>query len=110
MTEDDFAKLSLEKKWEHLTSTMNYIVKMDSAYEMRRRLNPHHPEEHKKEETRNFRINQYQMWSNVKDLYAAHRDEMINTMSNEEYEKSKNILERIFTMELDAALHDVLEG
>ena len=108
MTEEEFSKLSLNEKWAHLNRTMAYIVQMDSAYSMRVRLNPHHPKEQQKQEQRNLRVDQYQRWSHVKNLYASHRDEMVNTLDNEEYEKCKSILERIFTMELDDALRDVI--
>lgn len=82
---------------------------MDSAYSMRTRLNPHHPKKDKKQEERNLRLDQYQRWSHIKNLYAAHRDEMVNTLDIPQYEECKNILERIFTMELDDALRDVID-
>lgn len=109
MSEEEFTKLSLLDKWVHLKTTMDYIVKVDSAYSMRVRLNPHHPVKHKKEEERNLRIDQYQRWSHVKNLYAEHRDEMMNTLDSPEFEECKSILERIFTMELDDALRDVID-
>ncbi|CAM6003867.1 unnamed protein product [Sphagnum balticum] len=88
---------------------MDYIVQMDNVYSLRRRLNPHHAEDQKKEETRNLRVDQYQRWSHVKNLYAEHRDEMANALDSQDFEKCKAILERIFTMEVDDALRDILE-
>lgn len=109
MTEQEFAELTLQEKWSHLKTTMDYIVQMDSIYGLRARLNPHHPKEQQKQEKRNLRLDQYQRWSHVKNLYAAHRDEMVNTLEVPEYEKCKSILERIFTMELDDALRDIID-
>ena len=127
MTEEEFTLLSIENKWEHLKRTMDYIVKMDSqytgrntAFELRRRYNPHHPAEQVKEETRlfkqeqkellrNLRMDQYQRWAHVKSLYSTSRDELANTLGNSEYEECKSIMERIFTMEVDDALRDILE-
>lgn len=123
MTEEEFSAIPIEGKWAHLKKTMDYIVKIDAAYnnntrafDLRRRLNPHHPEEDVAEEKsrfakeqRNLRVDQYQRWAHIKNLYAAHRDELSNTLSNPEYEEAKSIFERIFTMELDDALRDVIE-
>jgi hypothetical protein len=123
VTEEEFATLPLQAKWSHLNKTMHYILVMDSQYiskennfSLRRRYNTHHSDEQIAEEKgilkrdqRNLRIDQYQRWRHVKDLYAAHRDEMMNTMGEPEYEESKSILERIFTMELDDALRDVID-
>lgn len=109
MSEEEFAMLTLIGKWSHLKTTMDYIVRIDSVYGLRTRLNPHHPVKQKKEEERNLRLDQYQRWSHVKNLYATHRDELVNTLDNPQFEECKSILERIFTMELDDALRDVIE-
>jgi hypothetical protein len=123
MTEEEFGLLTLAEKWEHVTSVMDYIIKTDQSYvtaqkgfDMRRRLNPHHPKSQVKQETklfdqeqRNLRIDQYQRWAHIKNLYAAHRDEMANTLEVEKYAEYKTILEKIFTMELDDALRATLE-
>lgn len=108
MSEDDFSKLTIEHKWSHIKETMDYIVSMDTAYSMRRRVNPHHPKKQQIEETRTVRQDQYDRWAHVKNLYAAHRDQLANTCENSEFEKCKNILERIFTAELDDALRKTL--
>lgn len=108
MTSEEFNKLTLEAKWIHVESVMKYIQQMDSLYSMRRRLNPHHSKEDIKLEDRNVRIEQYQRWSHVKDLYATHRDELANTLDNERFQECKSIMERIFTLELDEALKDII--
>lgn len=110
MTEEQFAVLPLPEKWAHIRTTMDYIVRMDSAYNMRSRLNPHHPEKDKKQEQRNLRIDQYQRWAHIKNLYGAHRDELSNTLDNDQFAECKSILERIFTMEVDDALRDIIDG
>lgn len=124
MTEEEFAKLPLSGKWSHLSSTMDYIVNMDKSYNssnvafaLRRRYNPHHSEdqvEHEKavlrEQQRNLRIDQYQRWAHVKALYSAHRDELANTLDNDKYAEHKNIMEKIFTLEVDDALRTILEN
>lgn len=123
MSEEEFAKLDLQQKWIHVAATMDYIIGIEKSYngltqgyDIRRRLNPHHPkkdirQEDKavKEQQRNLRIDQYQRWSHVKTLYASHRDEMVNTLESEKYAECKNILESVFTMELDDALRDVID-
>jgi len=88
---------------------MGYVIKMDNHYSLRKRLNPHHSAEQVAQEQRNFRAHQYQRWSHVKSLYAAHRDEMVNTLDNDTYAEYKNILEKVFTMELDDALRDAID-
>lgn len=123
MTEEEFSALPTLGKWVHIQKTMDYIIKMDAQYEgikrgfdLRRRLNPHHPPEDVAKETEsirteqcNLRLDQYQRWSHIKNLYAAHRDELVNTFGDSGYEECKSILERIFTMELDDALRNVID-
>jgi len=108
MTEEEFTKLSLADKWVHVTQVMDYIIKMDSNYSFRRRLNPHHPKEQAKEEQRNLRVDQYQRWAHIQKLYSSHRDEMANTMENAKFSEYKQILEKVFTMEVDDALRDII--
>lgn len=124
MTEEEFAKLSLAEKWSHVTHVMDYILSMEknytltaTGYNMRRRLNPHHPKEDVakedkaiKEQQRNLRIDQYQRWAHIKSLYAVHRDEMVNTLDNDKYSEYKNILENVFTLEFDDALREVIDN
>ena len=80
MTEDEFSVLSTQDKWTHLEKTMVYIQQMDAAYDVLKRLNPHHPEADKKKEARAVRLDQYQRWLHVKALYSMHRDELANTL------------------------------
>jgi hypothetical protein len=108
MTEEDFAKLNTEGKWQHVKATMDYIQSMDTAYGMRERLNPHHPKAQRSQEKRSMRLDQYQRWMHIKSLYAIHRDEMNNTLDNDKYSEAKGILESIFTNELDDALREVI--
>ena len=109
MTEEAFAELDLTKKWFHIKTTMDYIQKMDTAYSLRSRLNPHHSDKDKKEEQRNLRVDQYQRWAHIKNLYATHRDDLTDTLGVSHYEECKSILERIFTMELDDALREIID-
>ena len=108
MTEEEFSALSTYLKWQHLSTTMQYIVNMDSAYSMRVRLNPHHPDKDKKQEQRDMRVEQYQRWQHVKALYSMHRDELANTLENEEFAENKSIFERIFSNEVDDALRSII--
>ena len=110
MTPEEFAVLTTGEKWAHINVVMAYIANMDRAYNMRVRLNPHHPVEHQKQEERNVRLDQFQRWSHVKDLYAAHRDELANTLDNERYQECRSIMERIFTTEVDDALRGIVDG
>lgn len=109
MTLEEFSILSTELKWIHISQVMAYIAQMDSAYSLRRRYNHHHSEKDKKQEERNLRIDQVQRWGHIKDLYAVHRDELNDTLGNEDFQKCKSIIERVFTLELDDALRDVIE-
>jgi hypothetical protein len=122
MSEEEFAKLTLAEKWAHVVQVMEYILKMEQSYSgtlvsygLRRRYNPHHAKEQVdqeskaiKEHHRNLRIDQYQRWAHIKGLYSNHRDEMTNTLENEKYSEYKNILESVFTMEVDDALRDII--
>jgi hypothetical protein len=45
-------------------------------------------------------------WDNIKELYAAHRDELANTYGWAEH---KALLEGIFTDEIDQALRAIFE-
>lgn len=106
---EDFAKLSTEDKWRHIAIGMKSIQSDDTTFSLRRRMNPHHTPQQKREESRAFRISQYSRWSELKDLYAEFRDELSNTQGREQFEECKSILERIFTVELDDALKSTLE-
>jgi hypothetical protein len=124
MTEEEFGALTLNAKWDHLKKTVDYILQMDSKYSstensfsLRRRYNPHHSPEQIEQETellkqeqRNLRVDQYQRWGHIKNLYGAHRDELVNTLDSPDYEECKSILERVFTMEVDDALRDIIDG
>jgi len=122
MSEEEFNKLSLVGKWSHISETMNYIVSMDNAYtggerafDLRRRLNPHHPKEDVeyetkgfKEQQRNLRLDQVQRWGHIQRLYSSNRDELANTLDNEKFAESKSILEKVFTAEVDDALRSII--
>jgi hypothetical protein len=88
---------------------MKAIQQADTAYSMRRRLNPHHPPEQMRDEAIAFRTSQWAKWSDLKDLYAENRDEMSNTLENKSFIECKSIFEKIFTVELDDALRSTLE-
>jgi len=107
---DNFALYKTEEKWDSICTRMRNIQQAETAFSMRRRVNPHHSKEQVRQETRAFRVEQYIKWCEVKDLYAEHRDEMAsNTCNNARYVECKDILERIFTMELDEALRETIE-
>ena len=108
MNEEEFSKLDLSAKWAHISTTMDYIVRMDDVYSMRRRLNPHHPEKYVKEEQRNLRLDQVQRWRHVMTLYSINRNEMANTLENDKYAECRTIIERVFTQEVDDALHNII--
>jgi hypothetical protein len=109
MTEQEFAALSPISKWNHLKTTMDFIMKMDAKYELRRRYNTHHSDEQVKEERRSLRTDQYQRWAHIKALYATNRDELNNTLGNPEFEEAKSIFEKVFTEEVDTALRGILD-
>lgn len=106
---EKFALYKTEEKWDSICTRMRVIQQEETNFSLRRRLNPQHADKVVREETRRFRTIQYQKWCEVKDLYAEHRDEMANTCNNARYAECKDILERIFTMELDEALRETLE-
>src|ERR1035437_2275223 len=108
MSEEEFTALSHADKWRHIKETMDYIAKAENAYSLRTRFNPHHPKEQKQQERYSLRIDQYQRWAHVKNLYAEHRDALANTLENPEYEQCKSILERIFSTEVDDALRSII--
>lgn len=105
----DFASYKTEEKWDSLATRMRNIQQAETAYSLRRRLNPHHPPADARKEAHAFRTEQYKLWCEVKDLYAEHRDELANTCDRSQYKECRDILERIFTNELDEALRQTLE-
>ena len=107
MTNEEFALLPLDQKWAHISDTMLHIQHMEVMYGLRRRFNPHHPDKHVEEEKIRMRMIQHEKWSYIKDLYAAHRDELANTLGSKPYEQCKDILEKIFTIEVDDALRNI---
>ena len=108
MSEEEFASKSTAEKWFHIETVMKYITQMDSMYDIRRRLNTHHSNKDKSDETRALRLDQYQRWAHIKGLYAQHRDELANTLDNDKFAECKSIMERIFTSEVDDALRDLM--
>lgn len=109
MTLEEFSILDTQFKWIHIKQVMDYISQMDVHYNLRKRYNAHHEEIQRKQEERNLRLDQVQRWGHIKDLYAAHRDELNNTLDNQEFQECKSIIERVFTLELDDALRNVIE-
>lgn len=104
----EFKQLPLEAKWIVINKIMSDIASNDAMFSMRRRLNPHHSKKQSELETKTFRISQLAAWNNVKELYAEFRDELVDTRNNDEYIKCKEILERIFTQDLDDALRKTI--
>jgi hypothetical protein len=104
----EFADYSTEEKWDSINTRMRNIEQAETAYSLRRRVNPHHSIEHVRAEAKAFRADQYAKWCEIKDLYAEFRDELANTCSRPAYITCRDILERIFTVELDDALRETL--
>jgi hypothetical protein len=94
--------------WNSISGKMGKIQEMEKSHAMRNRFNPHRPPQQKRDEIRAIRSRQYEMWKEVKDLYAEHRDELSNTLDSERFASCRDILEKIFTEELDEALKQVL--
>jgi hypothetical protein len=109
MTSEQFAALKTSSKWKYITSEMDDIQSAETAFSLRRRFNPHHPADVVRKETTEFRLAQWARWCAVKDLYAEHRDEMSKTDEISRFINAKELLERIFTQELDEALRSTLE-
>jgi len=105
----EFASYSTEEKWDSIHTRMRVIAQEETAYSLRRRLNPHHPLVQQRAEAKAFRHQQWEKWCEIKDLYAEHRDELANTQGRSQYTECRDILERIFTNELDEALRQTLE-
>lgn len=106
---EEFAAKSLYEKWAYIRRAMDHIQGTDTAFNMRRRINPHHPKEHVEEETRQHRRAQYYSWLEIKNFYAEYRDEMSDTLGQEQFRECHSIMERIFTKELDDAIRDVID-
>jgi hypothetical protein len=104
-----FDEMTTAQKWHRLSLMMSYVASMDVTRDLRSRYNTNHPEEQRKEEDRAMRIEQYTKWLEVKDLYAAHRDELSNTFGDKQHERHRNILEKIFTDELDEELRKLIK-
>ena len=96
--------------WSQISALMSKIESMEKVYNLRRRFNPHHPEEQAREESAIMRREQYAAWMKVKDIYAEHRDLLSDTLDNENFTQCKAILENIFASDLDEALRKVIES
>jgi hypothetical protein len=88
--------------------TLDEFGKLDKI-DIRSHFNVMKPEKQRIEARRNMRLDQYQRWMHVKDLYAEHRDELSDTLGEPRFEQAKVIIEGVFTMEVDDALRDVIE-
>ncbi len=106
-SDEVFTTLHVHAKWKIICAEMDYIAKAEEMFQLRRRLNPHHPIDDVRRETASFRVMQYDRWCKVKDLYAQCRDELADTCGDPKFEECKSLLERIFTDELDVALREV---
>lgn len=95
--------------WAKISNLMSDIQSMDNSHAMRRRFNPHHPIEQRRAEVKAVRMKQYELWQQAKDLYGEHRDELVDTLESDRYKSCQEILERIFTQDLDDALKEVLD-
>jgi len=105
----DFAKKPVTEKWEYVHRAMNAISRRETAFSLRRRVNPHHTEEQVEYEKKALLMQQYGELCEIKALYSEFRDDMANTCENEGYTQDKNILERLFTQDVDKALHDIID-
>lgn len=105
----EFKDYTTLEKWDSIHTCINNLLRAEDAFSLRRRVNPHHKKEQVREETRLFRTEQYAKWSEVKELYVEFRDELSNTFGDKRFVECRNILERIFTVELDEALRQTLE-
>jgi hypothetical protein len=106
---DDWPKWNTHEKWVYLAAGMQGIQDSDGTFALRRRLNPHHPIENQRQEARAHVISQMGRLNDLKDLYASARDELANTCDNDMFVQWRNILERLFTMDVDAALHKIID-
>lgn len=97
MTENQFKELSLNHKWHHLYTLMSWIVYTEKS------VIPENIEN--KEYWISTRV---ERWTHVKNLYAANRDELTDTLNDANYEKIRRILEDAFTVELDLELKKIL--
>ena len=89
-----FKSYTTQQKWEEIERMLNTIASHETAFNMRRRLNPHHPTEQAEQETMLFRAQQYKNWIAVNEIYAEHRDELSNTCDNYIYMQHKKCLKR----------------
>ena len=101
MTEEQFKLLPTREKWLHVEKCLNYIKMLDSM------LRPTASKDIAIDWP--MRKDQYERWTHVKNLYALNRDEMSNTLEEDRFSFCKNVLEQVFTYELDEAIRKTIE-
>lgn len=66
---------------EEFVSIVSSIVHNDMAFNMRRRLNPHHSDEDKAYEKTLHDANQQQLWLRAKEYFLSNRDEVLRLIN-----------------------------
>lgn len=67
--------------WGSLIKHANDLADKQAAYDMRRRLNPHHPVEDQVEEARRFIAWQQLEWKFLKETYVQNREALMEAKS-----------------------------
>jgi hypothetical protein len=81
-------KFDIEKKWIQLIMVANRLASTDNAFYLRRRLNPHHPQEDIDQETETFKVTQHVNFKALKADYILHREDLLKNVGDDQERKS----------------------
>ena len=81
--------------WDRFTSHANFIVERESVFEMRRRMNHHHPQDVKDQEKEMFDNQQRQEWATLKYFFCNFRDQIERKYRESDNKKHRNLFESV---------------
>lgn len=74
---------SIEVIWKSLIKHAQNLSQTQFTFEMRRRMNPHHPTEDQIEESRRHIHYQQIEWKFIKETYVQHREQLLETKGSD---------------------------
>ena len=79
MTKED-----VEVVWRGLIKHSHDLNRREYVFNMRRRMNPHHPQEDIDKETANFEREQMSEWAFIKSVYINHREYLMSSRNGDQ--------------------------
>lgn len=95
--------------WEKFTSLANYVVERETVFEMRRRMNSHHPQDAKDYESNLHNKQQQQSWAILKKWYCENESTLREFYKATESKKKKKLFEAVAKV-IDDEMKEEIEG